>query len=488
MKKTLVTMLLLASMLLASCASDANVGDESDTTSASAVDETTTEAVDPNMPTFTDDYNGYDFRIYYPNHTNFYYQHSDEETGESVDDALYERDMKVEDELNINLTYSKIDGEPNAISLLYEKVSSSILAGDDNFDMFLNHLNWQLTSYIADKMVLDWYDIPNVDLSKPYWNQNMNDSLAISDVLPVAAGDFVIADPLLIFFNGDLAEANQLSGQYELVDSGEWTWDKLAEHSAAVTRDINGDGEMTNDDMYGFGVNVTDSSYKLRSLPASAGEYIYSKGKDGGIELTVNTPRMQQFVEKMVTLFNGNGGLLLKLETGATEVEEAAYFNNGNTLYYLVDSLNAGAYRSIDFEYGILPLPKFDEEQESYNSLNWSGLMLVPITTKDPAMVGCVSEWLSYYSSTIVQPEFFNTLMHEKVARDDRSADMLKLVFSTLVYDPAVNYKSVGFYTFFDHLVMSNNTGLASFYASRESAEMTYIETLNGYFEAFKEQ
>ena len=113
--------------------------------------------------------------------------------------------------------------------------------------------------------------------------------------------------------------------------------------------------------------------------------------------------------------------------------------------------------------------------------------MLVPITAKDPGMVGCVAEWLNYYSAKEVQPVFFETLMHEKVARDDTSAEMLQLVFSTLVYDPAINYKSGGFYTFFDALVMGNNTGLASFYASREEAEIKYIETLNEYFEAFKE-
>nr|MBQ4318305.1 extracellular solute-binding protein [Clostridia bacterium] len=356
MKK--LAMLLLCAMLIstaAACSSGStDTGTPSDDTTAANAQTEVTEPVDPNMPEFETKYGGKDFRVIYPTHANFQYQHSDTETGDSVEDALYKRDITIEDQFEVDMKYTVVD----QIKAVYDTVSQNILAGDDSFDLILNHVNWQINAYIAEKFVLDWYTVNNVDLEKPYWNQNMNDSLAIGDVLPVAASDYVVANPLMIFFNTELVKSMGLDDQYELVNSGKWTWDELIATSSKVMTDINGDGTMNADDRYGFVVDITGSSYMLRSIPASANQFIYSKGNDGSLNCTVNTPQMQTLLEKMVSLFNGGGGYLLNYGAPQDNVKAVAHFNKGTTLYYLVDSLKAFAYRDIDFEYGILPLPK----------------------------------------------------------------------------------------------------------------------------------
>ncbi len=486
MKKTSLLCGLLAALLLvpafASCG-EAPAAPSSPSGTAATSEDIVTEAVDPNLPAVKGNYNGASFRVIYPTHANFRYQHSDESTGDVLETALYERDSTLEDLLNIDFRYTVTE----KIEEVYDKVSASILAGDDTFDLILNHVNWSLTNYIAERLVLDWYSIPNVDLTRPYWNQNMNSSLAIDNVLPIAASDYIIAGPLMLLFNTDLVEGFGLDNPYDAVADGSWTWDKLIGQGDAVLADINGDSVMDASDRYGFAVDISGSSYLLRSIPASCNQYSYSKASDGALQLTVNTQQMQGILEKCVGIFNGGCGLLYKNPTGKQSTpEQVAFFGTGNVLYYLVDSLYGSAYRGIEFEYGILPLPKYDEKQDGYHSLNWSGLMLVPVTAPDTDMVGCVAEWLAYQSNKDVLPVFFETLMDEKVARDDTSSEMLSLIFSTLVYDPAINYKSPGFYTFFDSLIMSKKTDLASYYSGKESADLAYIQTLNDNFAAFK--
>ena len=224
----------------------------------------------------------------------------------------------------------------------------------------------------------------------------------------------------------------------------------------------------------------------LRNLPSSCGQYIYSRDSDGNLICTVNTEKMQLFLEKIVTLFKDGGGYLLKYGDARVIEKQAGFFGNGTYLFYVVDSLLAEQYRSIDFEYGILPMPKYDEKQEDYYALNWSGLMLIPRTVKDTDYIGTVVEWLSYYGHTMVQPELFKTLMDEKIARDDKSAEMLKLIFNSLVYDPGINFISSKFYSFFDSMVIGKNINLSSYYASNEAGEITYIEKINNIFLDFK--
>lgn len=206
---------------------------------------------------------------------------------------------------------------------------------------------------------------------------------------------------------------------------------------------------------------------------------------DDGYALAIDSEKMQTIIEKTTALFNGGGGYMYTDSSTQDVSAQVALFNQGSYLTYFVSVSNAAAaFNQLDFDYGILPLPKYDENQKEYYSLSWSPNLLVPATA-DPDFTGAVSEWLCYYGYTLVRPEFFDSLLSVRFAQDEESVEMLDIIFGNIVYDPAMNFKSTGFYSFADAMIMNNNTDFSSYYQSKLSAENGYIDNLNQSFADF---
>ena len=122
--------------------------------------------------------------------------------------------------------------------------------------------------------------------------------------------------------------------------------------------------------------------------------------------------------------------------------------------------------------------------QKDYLSLSWANNLLIPVTA-DKDVSGLVSEWMSYFGLKYVRPAFYDSLLTNRFAQDKESMDMLNIIFTNIVFDPGMNFKSTNFYGYFDDFVVSNNTDFASYYASRLSSEESYLKSLNDSFAAF---
>ena len=94
--------------------------------------------------------------------------------------------------------------------------------------------------------------------------------------------------------------------------------------------------------------------------------------------------------------------------------------------------------RESEVDYGVLPFPKYDESQKSYQNLNWAGYMAIMKTAKDPEMTGYVVEALSSESCRTVHPAFFDELLGEKIARDSKAVEILRMMFKDTVCDNGI--------------------------------------------------
>ena len=59
----------------------------------------------------------------------------------------------------------------------------------------------------------------------------------------------------------------------------------------------------------------------------------------------------------------------------------------------------------------------------------------MPVTTRDPDRTGFILEAFSAKSAEIVTPAFYDKTLIGKSTRDDESAEMLELIFSSKKYD-----------------------------------------------------
>ena len=123
--------------------------------------------------------------------------------------------------------------------------------------------------------------------------------------------------------------------------------------------------------------------------------------------------------------------------------------------------------RGMTDDFGIIPVPKQDETQTDYITTisPWvSRYIAMPTTCGSPEMAGAVVDAMSRESANTVVPAYFDNLLNQKIARDQDSIEMLKDIFSSVVYDIGSVFNWGGIwdlqYTFFN----TKQTDYAGFY------------------------
>lgn len=474
----LITALLLTSSLL-SCGT-AEQTDTPVTADTAQITETVavTEAAEP-MPDLPErDWAGYEFHILNGNMSEWmmiYTVDAEAETGESLNDAIFRRNSAVEDRFNLSLVEVN---DTNAVSMAKKAVS----AGDTMYDLLLttksNALDLVLQNYL-----IDYAEIPYIDTSAPWWVQGSMTSMSIANRVfyGISMFDTTHYDGVrTFFFNKQLVEAFDLDDPYTLVKEGKWTLDKMYEMGLSVAQDIDGDGKWGEFDRYGY---CTWSSVGGQTLMTGSGASL-SVHKDAD-DMPVYDMNSDFYIDRLtrVTEIIAADGFY---NTFATSPNNGGveYFKAGNALFYNETMGNAQKLRQMDIDFGILPGPKWNEEQEQYYNCGGNPYFMCVLTTNaDLERTGIVMEALSYESLDTVKVAAYDEMLEGKVSRDDDSEAMLDIIYSTLVYDHPVASTYLNT-QITDNYMFKGKTDYASFFTKFESKITKEIEK---YTEAYEQ-
>lgn len=481
----IVSFLLLISILILVLISCGNKSDDAEEslvgTSGNTEDDISDDTVIPeDMPRFdNEDYNGRTFMIYYINWSLYKdYYFADSINGDYINDAAFNRMQKTNEELNINIqTVTTTSSNDSAEQLA--NIRKVVMAGDTTYDLLLIHNSSDLATYVKDRLILNWNDVPNIDMKKSYWNQSVTDNMTFAGMTPFASNDFVLPDVNSIFFNTSMLNNLKLEEPYTLVENKLWTWDKITEMASKGSADTNGDGVYNEEDQYGF---VGEMGWQFGSIPTSCNQYTVVTGNDGVPVLNINTPKMSAIIEKINTLINSGNNAFVWGYSHATDPNVGGIlpisFDNGKALFFLVPLSLAKTFRKTEVDFGILPFPKYDEAQDNYISLNWAGFLCIPASVSDTGLSGKVTELLAYYSKSTVIPAFYDVVLGQKISRSIESTKMLDIIFNNTVYDLGI-YIGGGIYSITSDMVKSKSNDFASFYAKNENS---WLKTLNDYY------
>ena len=141
-------------------------------------------------------------------------------------------------------------------------------------------------------------------------------------------------------------------------------------------------------------------------------------------------------------------------------------FMNFNWLFYALD------LRDMETDFGILPMPKFDEAQEKYYSQlseGWEDMTAVPAGVSDPDMVGHVLNAMGYYSDLYIYPELINRAVSTKSMRDEDSARMIGIINDGMTFDLWFIYKWGNLMNAVTGTLTAGSNNFASAYASLEA-------------------
>ena len=489
---TRITAALLAALTLAGLASCG--GDTSDTpntntdaVTTAAVTEAETAPMDSlearklvsdDVPEL--DFGGKDFRIAFQE---YYYTDAlpteAQENGDTINDAVYRRNMTIEERFNV-----KITGFTKPYAEVASTVMNTISAGEDAYDLYINHMiesgKIALAGYFSN-----WYDIPYINFEKPWFPNEANEQLELNGRIYMAMSDMCLSyaqNTYCVFFNKEMLNDYDITDMYDVVRDGKWTLDKLADISKQLYRDVNGDGTADEGDQFGFGSPLsTHCTTWLFSCDVPTVQF----HDDGTVTSVFSSDRAVLMMEKLRDLYNNNVGSYLNINKNKNEDDMEQAFLDGK-IGIITNGLILADYilRDAEFDYGIIPYPKLDEAQEAYYTVPGGGsnCFAAPITASDKEFVGAISTALSRESWVSVLPAYDDIVLKVKGARDEASIEMLDLILEGRAVSTSYMYDSWNGYNYKMADLVKGTRELASYTKSSDKSVIKHYEKVAALF------
>ena len=253
MCKNRILAALLASLMLVpalvSCSDSA--ADTAETTADTTALETT-EAPEPelsdDLPEM--DFGGYTFTFLTSSTTT---QHIisavNEDSGDVLDSALYNRTRAVAEKYNISFNDDIVESSADKALTAFR---NSVTSGDQAYDV-TNLLERRAFAMVTEGYFADISALKYTNMDTPYWSGDINELINLTDKIYLAYGSMVLGMydmTHIILFNKQMQENLKLANPYDMVWDGTWTLDKMTEMGKAARKDANGDGAWGTEDTY----------------------------------------------------------------------------------------------------------------------------------------------------------------------------------------------------------------------------------------------
>ncbi len=363
----------------------------------------------------------------------------DDMNGEPVNDAVYNRLEAVKARLGVKITNFKTGGSdpwvvPNMIVNL-------VLAGTDDYDLVFNS-TYTLIAKTTEGVYHNLYDVPNLDLENEWWAQYYNKQVSIGNAQYICAGDANISLKRMTFvtmFNQAIFDQYGVEDIYQVVRDGKWTVDYQTQLSTGMYQDLNGNNTRDESDFFGFITNA--SNIGVDPYFASCELPILSKTTDNTYVYSFTGERIVDAATAVCRLIWENDGAWSFKHTGAGDAEQnliSDCFAEGRAAMVTLRLLHTSdaKVRNMKDKYGILPIPKLDENQQTYFSHAHDQFcsIAVPRTVKEDRLeaIGAMLEYFAYQSREMVVPEYYEVTLKSKYVADEESGEMLDLIFANM--------------------------------------------------------
>ncbi|MGM9653074.1 MAG: hypothetical protein ACI3XP_05500 [Eubacteriales bacterium] len=476
MKKTLAWILaaLMLTGTLGACASEKKPSEDSSGAAVTGAPNSTADTepeISDNLP--EENYEGYKFRMFIrPDYGGDFW--CEEETGETLNDAVYARNRAVSERFNVEMV-GILSANNSGTDCL-----PTIQAGDDAYDMIAPH-GRNAFEMVLQNVMLDWDYLTRIDLTREWWDQDARENFTVAGKLFTMIGDISYLNlgySFAMVFNKNLFDDNNIPYPYDDVRAGKWTWDQWEEIIRDADRDLNSDGMITAaDDQLGY---LTHEWYGCVEFMYPAGIRVVTNDENG-------IPQLSFMSEKTVEVFDRYFSHIKKGSNVVTAADMFAAFSEGRV--FTIDCTVAGTsnLREMEDEFGIVPWPKYSEEDEYAACINAAAsLICVPVTIQDAERTSTIIEGMASESYKNLIPVYYDVVLQTKQARDKDSSEMLDIIRGSRVFDFGYYNSSIGSVASMGVTLYnaSGNAGaLSSFY---KKAEASSAKKLNDIVEKFQ--
>jgi len=306
----------------------------------------------------------------------------DGENGNLVNDSIFERNSIVESRLGIEYDFVGTAGNWSNYESYVNGVRNSVNGGDVYDILATYSLTGGALAY--NGLAADIKSLEYIDFSAPWWSEKLLETGTVKNKLYYVSGD--ISTNLLymmytMFYNKNLANDLNLDDPFSFVESGAWTFEKMVEMSGGVYSDLDGDQKQSAGDRYGqptYGLHMDAFLY-------GQGVILVDTDADGNLKLSddYTGAKMATVTDRVYNYIHSEDATLF------TDGTYKKIFLAGRALF-MTDRADVAVFDLSDreFEMGILPIPKYDTDQEDYLTVigNPFTLYLIPVNASDKNM------------------------------------------------------------------------------------------------------
>ncbi len=483
---TLVVLMLLP-MLIACTGKDDNNNENEGPANL-----TSTESIVPEDVVFTDETFTVLCREDNPWGNYTYEIMADEGETELVNQAVYERNLEVEERFDLKIEMVDIPGHWDVYEDFVNTFKNSILSNSGSFDLIMSQ-----QAYMAEPQLMELYynfcELPYIkdNLDAPYYYQDVNDNVTIDGKLYYLLGDYSLSyweSIYVLYFNKKMAENHNVGDIYGMVKDGTWTFDKMLEMSKGVWTDLNGDLYPGEEDSFGY---VTEINNSTDAFNAHFDVPMTKRDENGNIAIDIDQGKMINILEKFIEFKQTDDTWMVHLGSSVTLDENPVdkIFREDRALFYHAMLYRAKSFRGMETDFGIVPYPKWNEDQEGYYTHAQDGfsVAVAPIDIPNPEMTGAVLDVLSALSNKLVIPSYYDMALKDKYSRDDDSGEMLDIIREGFVLDFGYFYQqALGSVGMFRNLISQDNSNFASFYAINKKGYERNLNKLLSMYESME--
>ncbi len=409
--------------------------------------------------------------------------------GEVVNDETVSAFLNMEEFLGCKTEVTQLAGQFGADRDTYmNAIKDTVLAGDDTWDwcdaMFGFFPNMIVNGTFRDIRNLDY-----IDYSKPYYLAGLMDVADLNGKLYFLGGDASLGylkNIYCLVYNLDLATELGITEDIgQLALDGGWTAEKLNTLAELAYVDLNGDGNVDTDDQLGY--YERNWLHRQGFLYGYGCQMIQKVGEN--YEFTYGNELDVGIVDTLYKLTFATKGSMIFGLTDADEAypSTANGFVNGNVLFMTAELREVEAFRDMEDDFLVLPMPKYDDTQEDYiaSSRNTHSAFGMPVTCGNPSKAGAVMECISAERYDTVVPAYYDQTMKTKNARDPKTIALLDLIRSSMKMDLGYTYNAVIGYPINNMFINVLETpdmftsGVKSKSKSTQKMLDKYIQTLN---------
>jgi len=377
---------------------------------------------------------------------NLEFEYDDSNVDQStINDAILQRNINVEERLKCKLEFVYAKGNYDNKNIFLTKAESFANGDEGEFVDILTAYSMTAalcsTKGLSANLMNYTKEEGGLNFEHPWWPQSLIKEAMFDDMLFVCSGD--ISTNLLwlmqtMYFNKDLLISyygeDAPKTLYDLANNGKWTIDKFYEYSANIYSDLNDDGKKSTGDQFGYAI---DWNGYYDDFYVAAGFKMCVRDTDGKLVISEEWggEREDTFADTLVEFTFTNDAFL---GSGVADM-----FTSGKVLFTNNRAKFAKTSREkSEIEYGILPMPKYDEAQENYSTNIGFGYSLYSIssTSEQPENAALVLESMAAQSYKHITPVLFEDALKVRYSPELEDAMMFDILRSSLAFNAGMIY------------------------------------------------